>query len=131
MFSKVINAWRYRRKTHVTPAEFIAALEADLGRELDTNSAFFFRQHAATVDLVNQMLQGSLREDRIDGERHALVMQMMLLEISSCVPEVATLAAEGRLRLSPALSALSKTYPDAGNVIGQALVAYLRSDDQH
>jgi hypothetical protein len=124
-------AREYRRMTHATPAEFIAALEADFARELDATSALFFRHHPATVDLVHQMLQGALREDQIDDERQALVLQMLLLDmIGYAASEVARLAPEDRTRLSSVLPAFSKTYPDAGHVIGQALAAYLRCEQE-
>ena len=120
-----ISARRYRQKESVTPDEFLEAMEKDFARPLDPESAFFFRHHPVTVNLVNKILAGRLHQSG-NEQRDALVLQAIVTEMTEYTHTAGALNVNSQSRIADLIEEFSKTYKDAGNIIGQALVVFLR-----
>ena len=121
----LISARRYRQKESVTPDEFLEAMNQDFARPLDPESALFFRHHPITVNLVNKILAGRLQQSG-DEQRDSLVIQAILAEITEYTHTAGALNLNSQSIIADLVEEFSKTYKDAGNIIGQALVVFLR-----
>ena len=125
-FGNIIRARRYRQKESVTPDEFLAAMECDFGRKIDEESAFFFRHHSITVNLVNRILGGWLKQSG-DDEKDGLVLQVLLSDMAEYTPGgTGTLLSDSSSPMADLVEEFSKKYKDAGNIIHQALVVFLK-----
>lgn len=120
----VIHAWQYRKKDSVTSQDFLEAMRRDFGRELDSESVFFFRHHAITVNLVNRILAGKLKASG-DEKKDGLVIQALIAEISEYTPTAANISLESPTLIADLIEEFSKTYKDAANIVGQALAVFL------
>lgn len=121
MLRQLLSAWRYRRRKHVTPEQFLRAWEADLGRHLDPLSATFIRHHPVTVNLANNMLQGRLRYG-VDPEADSLVYRALSLDLLG----YADLKPSENTPLSALLESFIVNCPDAGRILDTALVQYMK-----
>lgn len=122
---KLIRARRYRSKESVTPDEFIKALEADLGRSLDPESQLFFRYHPISVNLVNKILSGQLKSSN-DEEKNNLVLKAITMDMMEYTPTFKNLDINPNTIIADLVEEFSKIYNDAGNIIGQTLITFLR-----
>lgn len=108
----------FRAKRHLSGLDFVVALEADFGRPLDPDSRVFLLNHPITVNLVNGMLNHGLRKG-ID-EKDVLIYEALVLDLTSYplkrIPDT--------YRLIDVVPVFSESYPDAGNVLLQALDCY-------
>jgi len=125
IIKKIISAQRYRQKEAVTPEEFLDAMKHDFGRILDPESQLFFRHHSITVNLINRMLAGRLKKSD-DEKKDAIVIQAIMAEMTEYIPNASGLSAKSQNSIANVVEEFSKTYKDAGSIIGQALVAFLR-----
>lgn len=125
IIKKIISAQRYRQKESVTPEEFLDAMKHDFGRALDAESQLFFRHHSMTVNLINKILAGHLKISG-DEKKDELVIQAIMAEMTEYMPNVSGLSPNSRNSIADVVEEFSKTYKDAGNIIGQALVTFLR-----
>ena len=106
-------------------------MEADFNRTLDTNSTFFFRHHPISANLLHRILTGQIVAD--ETEAGGLIVQALMLDMTECLVEIteSELATINQSRsdvdrLVATLAAFSKTYPDAGNIVAQAVNAYFQ-----
>jgi hypothetical protein len=58
--------------------------------------------------------------------RDGLVVQALLAEMAEYTPSAAGLSLDSQTIIADVLEDFSKVYPDAGNIIGQALVVFLK-----
>ena len=112
---------------HVEPDDFIEALESDFGRELDAESTLFFRHHPISVNLAHQILTGRLKSDGSD--RDALVIQGFTLDMQGYAPGLHPTTVKRESALADLVETFARTFPDAGNVIGQALAVFVKGSD--
>lgn len=119
----IITARRYRQEESVTPDKFLAAIERDVGRDLDPESAFFFRHHPITVNLVNKILVGQLKQSG-DEKKDGLVIQALVAEMTEYTPTAAALSFDSPTIIADLVEEFSKSYKDAGNIIGQAFAVF-------
>lgn len=130
-FKSIANAQKYKRKQVVTPDEFLDAMERDFDRELDVNSTFFFRHHPVSVNLLHRILTGRIRVKGTDADP-LLITAFMSDMTESCVgvseEDWEKINKSDRISdgLAATLEAFSKSYPDAGNIIAQAVNAYFK-----
>jgi len=124
----LVNAQRYKRKKAVTSDEFIDAMEANINRTLDANSTFFFRHHPVSVNLIHRILTGQI--NAAGTEADLLIITALMLDMTEYLSEI--IESESKKinesshadHFSATLGAFSKTYPDAGNIVAQAINAY-------
>jgi hypothetical protein len=89
-----------------------------------TPNLHFFRQHAITVNLVNQMLAGRLKQSG-DEKKDNLVIQAIFTELEVYSPNFNLDPSKHKINImGDLLAEFSKTYKDAGNIIGQALIVF-------
>ena len=120
-----IRAWQHRRTNAVTPEEFLKAIQDDFGRELDPESVFFFRHHIITVNLVHRILSGRLKQSG-DDKKDGLVIQALVGEMTEYTPSASNLPLRSPTIIADCVEEFSKSYKDAGNIIGQALAVFLK-----
>lgn len=120
----IISARRYRQKESVTPDEFLEAMKRDFGRTLDPESVFFFRHHPITVNFVNKILAGRLKQSG-DEQKDGLVIQAIVAEMTEYTPNAGTPNLNSQNIIADLVEEFSKTYKDAGHIIGQALIVFL------
>ena len=125
IIKKIIGAQRYRQKEAVSPEEFLDAMTADFGRALDTESQLFFRHHSITVNLINKIFSGRLKKSG-DQTKDEFVVQAIMTEMSEYIPNASAFISNSRNSMADVVQEFSKTYKDAGNIIGQALVTFLK-----
>ncbi|MFA4829320.1 MAG: hypothetical protein WC855_12350 [Thermodesulfovibrionales bacterium] len=125
IIKNIISARRYRQKESVTPEEFLEAMKRDFGRALDPESQLFFRHHSIAVNIVNKILAGRLIKSG-DEKKDELVIRAIISEMTEYTPNAISLNPNSRNLIAALVEEFSKTYKDAGNIIGQALVAFLR-----
>ncbi len=126
---KALDVGAHRRKDFVTAEEFIDYLESDFGRKIDEESRLFFRHHIASVNLLNKILTGRLGKQ--EKEKGSLVLKTLLAEALDYTLNIESLFIPGSNELKPdnnmasILGAFTKTYPDAGNIMTQAICVFL------
>ena len=125
LLGDIMRARRYHRKESVTSDEFIEAMQLDLGHKIDAASAFFFRHHSITVNLVNRILGGRIKQSG-DEKRDGLVLQALLTEMAEYTPGAGTGLSNSTTPMADLVEEFSKTYKDAGNIVGQALAVFLK-----
>lgn len=122
---KMISAFLFRRKKHITPDEFLASVESDFGRELDPESTFFFLHHPVTVNLVFQIMNGKIGFK--NPNRNRIIMQSLMLEMDGSI-----FKHEYELRpdtpISDILQNFTKEYKDAGNIVGQSILRIMKGE---
>lgn len=126
MIYTLLKRLRFRAKKDITPTEFIEALEADFRRSLDPESILFFRHHPESVNLVHRILNRGLR--RSSREKDELVITTFAFQMASYTPGFTARnlnIPEPKDSISDILEAFKAVYPDAGNIIGQAIVLFL------
>jgi len=121
----IINARRYRSKESVTPDEFLKAMESDFGRALDSESQFFFRHHPISANLVNEILSGRLKSSN-DEKKNNLVFDAITMDMIEYTPTFNGFDQNPHKIVADLVEEFSKIYNDAGNIIGQALITFLR-----
>ena len=123
LIADILSAWKYRKKEYVSTDEFITALERDFHRKLDPESVLFFRNHSMSVNLLNRILSGKLKQTG-DSERDGLVVKALIAEMVEYLPPAGDIDMESDTIMSDIVEEFSRTYKDAGNVIGQAFVLF-------
>jgi hypothetical protein len=126
MITTLFRRLRFRTKKDVTPAEFIEALEADFRRPLDPESTFFFRNHPESVNLVHRIFNRGLRKS--SAKKDDVVITTFAFQMACYTPGFTASnlnIPNPKDSLADILEAFKAVYPDAGNVIGQAVVLFL------
>jgi hypothetical protein len=116
----------YSERTSATPSDFVAALQDDLGRTLDSNSTLFFSGHPISVNLLHRTLTGQIAER--NKEADSLFMAALLLDVEEAVM-IADDKEWKRIRNGPdrnvsLMAAFGRHYPDAGWLVSKAINVY-------
>jgi len=114
----------HEKKDFIPADEFIEALESDFGRELDKKSKFFYRHHEMSVQLLNKILTGKLKSG--DAEQDNLILQTLLVEAMEYAEDFDPDGISEEKVFEKVLIQFSKSYPDAGNILSQAIAAYFK-----
>lgn len=119
-----LRRWAYRRRPEVSPEQFVVHLEDEFGRALDPGSRAFFRDHPVSTGIVHEILAGRLHAD--GSEHDQRVVTTLLNDMAFATPDLDPEVFASRTPLSDVLEAFAVASPDAGSVIGQAAVRFLR-----
>jgi hypothetical protein len=121
----IFIARRYRKKETVTPDEFLEGLRCHYGKNIDTNSSFFFRHHPLAVDIVHKIITGRLKKTN-NNTKDDVIIKALLLSMLEYTPKAASLDINSQNIISDVVAEFSKDYEQAGNIIGQALITFLK-----
>jgi hypothetical protein len=124
VIQKAIRRYKYRSKEHVTPDDFIMFIEeVEYETNLDPEALLFFRHHPATVNLIHRIEFNNLRAT--DEKTRNLVMSAFMADMLDYTLGLGWRPIDESAPFSDILSMFSKTYRDAGRLIGHAALVFL------
>lgn len=123
LLPRFVRRWAYRRRAEFSPDAFVAHLEDEFGRGLDSGSLAFFRDHPVSTGFLHEILVGRLRAEGTGRDER--IMITLLNDMAFSTPDLDPEVLTSRTPLSDVLEAFAAVSPDAGSVIGQAAVRFL------
>ena len=124
IIQKAIRRYKYQSKEHVTPDEFIMFIEeVEYETNLDPESLLFFRHHPATVNLIHKIVIKNFRAE--DEKTRNLVMSAFMADMQDYTLGLGWRPIDESAPFADILSMFSKTYRDAGRLIGHAALLFL------
>jgi len=123
-----IRAWKFYRKKHVTPDEFISVIEEKVWKhKIDENSAAWLRDYPLVVDILHKMVCGRLvTGDDYERDRKIwfALIDSMLMHTPSLSKDVLNQESDDKV-FKDILADFSDTHPDAAMIIIRGVNAFV------